>query len=225
MDGKGMSIFAKTWAKNVAAVSEGRFLQQGFKQESLDRTHAFGNGSSMQLSDFPNYRLTKENMRSDLTRVLLRIALAKDFSHPKWKLLEQLHLSYWIIPQASLQAIKLAAAPSTPNAPVLTDRAVLSAIIWRHITRARQLYLRGVEMTCLLNVVSIDRRLDPPLPVDYPGNSLAHAKTTATPLEVESEKPLYELARQVTDSIDWWTSERIWGLIGGIDSTPNVGKV
>jgi hypothetical protein len=221
-----MSIFGKTWAKNVGAVSEGRLVQQALQQESLDRTQAFGNGScSMQLSEFPNYRISKHGLRSSRQRELLEAALAGDITHPTSRILQELHLSYWNISQASLQAIKEAAAPPDPHAPVLTDSAVLSALLWRHITRARQLSSRGVESTCLLNVVNVCRRLEPPLPLDYPGNALAHAKTTARAGDVESEKPLYELARQVCDSIDWWTSERIWGLIGAIDSTPHVGKV
>jgi hypothetical protein len=67
--------------------------------------------------------------------------------------------------------------------------------------------------------------LEPPLPINYPGNALAHAKTTATVADVESEKPLYELTRQINESIEWWTSEKMWGFIGAIDSTPHVGKV
>jgi hypothetical protein len=226
MDGRGMSIFGKTWAKNTGAVSEGLMMPQGLKEQSLDRTHAFGIGSCcMQLSDFPNYRLSKQGLRSARQRELLEAALTCDVSHPALRVMKELHLSYWIISQESLQEIKQAAPPSTTDAPELTDSAILSALLWRHITRARQLSARGVPSTCLLNVVNVCRRLDPPLPLDYPGNALAHAKTSAKAVDVESEKPLYELARQVSDSIDWWTSERIWGLIGAIDSTPHVGKV
>jgi trichothecene 3-O-acetyltransferase len=221
-----MSIFGKTWAKNVGAVSEGRLVSEILKQENLDRTEAFGNGSRrMELSEFPNYRLTKQTWRCELQRELWAAALAGDISHPKLQILQQLHLSYWNISQTSMQAIKQAASPSTPNAPVMTEGTVLSAILWRHITRARQLSSQGVETTRLINVVNVRRRLEPPLSLDYPGNALAHAKTAATTADVESEKPLYELARQVSDSIDWWTSDRIWGLIGAIDSTPHVGKV
>jgi hypothetical protein len=221
-----MSMFGKTWAKNVGAVSEGRLVPEALEQEILDRTQAFGNGSRcVELSEFPNYRLTKQVWRSELQRELLGAAIAGDLSHPKLQILQQLHLSYWNISQTSLQAIKQDASPSSPNAPMLTDSAILSALLWRHITRARQLSAQGVESTSLLNVVNIRRRLEPPLPLDYPGNALAHAKTTAATADVESEKSLYELARQVSDSIDWWTSDRIWGLIGAIDSTPHVGKV
>ncbi len=220
-----MSIFGKTWAKNVRAVADGRFVLEGFKQESLDRAQAFGNGScGMQLSDFPNYRLSTKGLRSAQQRELLEAAVAGDASHPALHIVQQQHLSYWVISRVSLRAIKKAAL-SGPNLPVQTDSAVLSALLWRHVTRARQLSSQGVKLTSLLNVVSVCRRLKPPLPLDYPGNALAHAKTTAGTADVEFEMPLYELAMQINHSIDWWTSERIWGLIGAIDSTPHVGKV
>jgi hypothetical protein len=221
-----MSIFGKTWGKNVSAVSQGRLVAEALPQESLDRTHAFGNGSCcMQLSEFPNYRISKHGLRSSRQRELLEAALAGDFSHPALKILQQLHLSYWNISQTSLQAIKQASRPSAINAPVLTDSALVSALLWRHITRARKLSSSGVESTSLVNVVNVCRRLEPPLPRDYPGNALAHAKTTAQAVDVETGKSLHELATQVSESIDWWTSERIWGLIGAIDSTPHVGRV
>jgi len=220
-----MSMLGKAWAKNVAAVSEGCLIPESLK-DNMDRTQAFGNGSyRMKLSEFPNYRLSKQGFRADGSRRLMEAALAGDLSHPALQVLQHLHLSYWNISQASLQAIKQTALASAPDAPVLTDSAVLSALLWRHITKARQLSSRGVESTCLLNVVNVCRRLEPPLPLNYPGNALCHAKTSARTTDVESEKPLYELASQISDSIDWWTSERIWGFIGAIETTPHVGKV
>jgi hypothetical protein len=226
MDGRGISTVGKTWARNVGAVSEGRLVSETLTQEKLDRTQAFGNGSrSMEISEFPNYRMTKQVWRSALQRQLWEAEVNGDISHPKRHLLEQLTLTYWNIPHTTVEALKRDASQSAPNAPVVTDSAIISALLWRHITRARRLTSRGVESTCILNVVNIRRRLDPPLSLDYPGNAIAHARTTATPADVESEKTLYELAKQVTDSIDWWTSDRIWGLISAIDSTPRVGKV
>jgi hypothetical protein len=218
-----MSIFGKTWAKNVNAVSQGQLVTEVLKQESMDRTPAFGNGSgTLQISDFPHYKTAKQGLRSDRQRDLLLAALAGDDSHPALQVLKELHLSYWTICRTALQAMKPAAPASAPE---LTDSAVLSALFWRHITKARQLSSRGIESTSLLNVVNVCRRLEPPLPLDYPGNALTHAKTTAGTTAVESEMPLYDLARQINDSIDWWTSERIWGLMGAIESAPHVGKV
>ncbi len=224
MDGRGMSVFAKTWAKNVGAVAEGR-TEATLNEESLDRSKIFGNGScGMQLSEFPHYRVAPR-FRGARTRELMGAAIAGELSPQALQVLKGLHLSYWMIPNSSMQAMMEAAQPPAPNAPVLTEGTILSALIWRHITRARQLSSHGVESTSLLNVVNVCRRLDPPLPFEYLGNALTHAKATAKTVDVESKLSLYELARLVNDSIEWWTSERIWGFIGALDSTPKVAKV
>jgi hypothetical protein len=98
-------------------------------------------------------------------------------------------------------------------------------LLWRHITKARQLLSTGVKSTCLLNIVNIRRRLEPPLAFEYPGNAIVYAETSAGIADVESEKSLYKLAQQIGDSIDWWTSEKIWYYIEAIESTAHVGKV
>lgn len=226
MDGRGMSIFGKTWAKNVGAVSEGRLVTQALNQGNMDRIQAFGNGScSTELSAFPNYRITKQHWRLELQRQLLEAVLAGDTEDPKYKLFQELHLSFWSISRASLRSIKQKAASSQAGGPVLTDSVIVSALLWRHMTRARRLSQQGIDSTCLLNCVNVCRRLDPPFPWDYPGNALAHAKTSATVLDVESHKPIHELAQQISESIEWWTSDRIWGLIAAIDATPHVARV
>jgi hypothetical protein len=78
-----------------------------------------------------------------------------------------------------------------------------------------------------INTVNVRRRLDPPLPLEYLGNALVHAKTSAATVDVESAEPgmLYKLAKQITDAIEWWTSERVWELIGAIESSVMVSKV
>ncbi|PVI01285.1 hypothetical protein DM02DRAFT_706092 [Periconia macrospinosa] len=224
MDGKGMSMMIKIWAKNVEAASQGLLPSEFIESDLSDRSPVFEDGSrSMHLTSIPNYRLTKQVWRSALQRELLAAAVTGDLSHPRLSLLRELELSFWTIPRESLQAIKHGALAS-PDTPVPTENMLLSALLWRHITRARRLSARGIHSTSLVNVIDIRRRLEPPLPHDYLGNALAHAKTNASALDVESNKPLYELAQQITESIDWWTSERMWGFIGAVDSTQHVAK-
>lgn len=226
MDGRGITIFGRIWAQNVAAVSEGRLTSESLGHEIIDRTRVFGNGSRvMELSDFSNYRMSKDAARCELQRQLLKAAIVGDISPEMFQLIQQLELSYWNVPLTGLQAAKDAAAAKYPEEGALTDSDVLSALLWRHITRARQLSRRGIESSCLLNVVNVRRRMDPPLSTDYPGNALAHAKTTAKTTDIESEMPLFELAKQIRESIEWWTSDRIWNFIGAVDSTAQIGRV
>jgi hypothetical protein len=226
MDGRGVSMFGKIWAKNVDAVSHGRHLPEALEHEFLDRTPAFGNGTrEMELSAFDNYRLTKQVWRNALQREIWEAAISGDPSHPRLQLLKKLDLCYWSVSQESLLSVKQAASVANPNAPIPTESTILSALLWRHISKARGLSAKGYKTTSLVNVVNIRGRLEPPLPLNYAGNALTHAKATASVTDVESEMPLIELAALISDSIDWWTSEKIWGFIKAIDSTPHVGKV
>ena len=227
MDGTAMFVFVQVWAKNVAAVAEGRLVSDVMKPESLDRTQAFATHGSgdMHISEFANYTVMKDGLVGDRLWELVRIALEGNTSHPALETLRQLTTTYWNISQEFLQATKRTAPPSASEAPGLTDKAVLSALLWRHISRARRLRSRGIKTTSVVNVVNIRRRLRPPLPLDYSGNAVVVAKTTVSAADVESKKHLHELAMRFSESIDWWISERIWGYIGALDSTLQALRV
>ncbi|OBT61647.1 hypothetical protein VE03_08388 [Pseudogymnoascus sp. 23342-1-I1] len=224
MDGTAIFVFVQMLAKNVAAVAEGRMVSDIMKPECLDRTQAFAdNGSGdMHISEFLNYKVMKDGLVGDRLRELVRIAIEGETTHPALEILRQLTTTYWNISLESLQAAKLAAPPSAPG---VTDKTLLSALIWRHISRARLLRSRGLMTTSVVNMVNIRRRLQPPLPLDYSGNAVVVAKATVSAEEVETELHLHELARRVSESIEWWTSERIWGYIGALDSAPEVLRV
>ncbi|KFY95217.1 hypothetical protein V500_02894 [Pseudogymnoascus sp. VKM F-4518 (FW-2643)] len=212
---------------SFTAVAEGRLVSEVMNPESLDRTQAFATHGSgdMHISDFANYTVRKDGLVGDRLRELVRIALEGNTSHPALETLCQLTTTYWNVSQESLQATKLAAPPSASEAPGLTDKAVLSALLWRHISRARQLHSRGIKTTSVVNMVNIRRRLRPPLPLDYTGNAVVVGKATVSAADVETKMHLHELARRVSESIDWWTSERIWGYIGALDSTLEALRV
>lgn len=126
-----------------------------------------------------------------------------------------------------MRAMREAASPLSKGLPVLTDNAIMCAVLWRHISRARQLSSLVIMTNSFINTVNVRRRMEPPLPLEYPGNAVVHAKTSAATADVESAEPgtLYKLAKQITDAIEWWTSERLWELIGAIESRRMVSKV
>lgn len=227
MDGAGMAIFIKTFAKYVAALSDGRFLssEEAFPEEALDRSNIIGGSGRKQVCDFPNYRLSKTH-RYAAEQELIEAAIAGG-DHPQLQLLEKLQMSYWLISDESIRAIREAALPPAKELPILTDNAIICAVLWRHITRARQLSARGIMANSFTNTVNIRRRMDPLLPLEYPGNAVVLAKTSAATINVESAEPgmLYKLAKQITDAIEWWTPERIWELIGAIESSEKVSKI
>lgn len=226
MDGRGMFAFIEVWARNVAAIAEGRLVSDVMRAESLDRTQAFADRGSgdMHISEFKDYSVMREGIVGDRLRELFRISLEGNTSHPAFQILRELTTTYWAISHEALRALKRAKPPSSCEGPELTDSTLISALLWRHISRARRLSSRGVKTTSVVNMVNIRRRLQPPLPHDYFGNAVTVAKTTVSPTDVES-KHLHELARLVSESIEWWTSERIWSYIRALDSTYQAERV
>ncbi|KAM4060706.1 transferase family protein [Hirsutella rhossiliensis] len=226
-DGTGMKPFIKTFAKHLAALSEGRFVssEDVFPEEALDRSNIFRGGGRKQLCDIPNYRVS-ENYRFARENSLLEAIVARD---EQLQLLQKLQLSHWVVSGKSLLALREAASPlhETEGSTVLTNHAILCAALWRHISRARQLSSLGITTNSFISTVNVRRRMDPPLPLEYAGNALVHAKTSAAVSDVVSAEPgtLYMLARQITHAIEWWTSERIWELIGAIESSAMISKI
>jgi hypothetical protein len=226
MDGSGMATLAKTLAKHVAALSNGRHLssKDAFPEDALDRSSVFDGSGRKRICDSSNYRLT-ETFRSAMERHMIKALVSGDRSKPES--LPDLELSYWTISAESISALRQAAMPPSKDLPVLTANAIICAVLWRHISRARQLSSRGITTSSAINSVNVRRRMEPPLPLEYPGNAVVHAKTSAATADVESAEPgmLYKLAKQIADAIDWWSPERIRELIGSIQSSEVITKI
>lgn len=227
MDAAGAFSVVKSLAKHVGALSDGRIISSdnAFLEEALDRSNIPAGIGRKGIPDFPNYRLC-ETYRYAVERELAEAAVA-GVDHPKLALLQRLRLSHWFISEKSMQAIRDEASPLSEGFPVLTDNTIMCALLWRHISRARQLSSRGITANSFISTVNVRRRIEPPLPLDYAGNAIVHAKTSSATADVESGEPgmLYKLATQITNAIEWWTSERIGELIGAIESSETVSKI
>lgn len=226
IDGSGLGAFGKVWAKHVRAVSDGLRVQDILDSNCLDRSKLFAdNYVRKEVSKLTNCRLVKSGRRGKFERELLEATFAGDSSSPVFYLTKELHTTYWHVSRESMQAVKQATLPTTVGDPVPTENALLSALVWRHFTRARQLSSRGIKSTSIVTAVNLRPRLEPTLSPEYVGNAVSNAKAVAGTDDVESEKSLHELANQISDSINWWTSERVWDYIAAIDVTPRVDKV
>lgn len=226
IDGNGLGVFGKAWARHVRAISEGLHIQEFLESNCLDRSKIFAdNCYSRELAELTNCQLVKSGRRGQFQRELLEATFANNFSNPIFQITKKLHTTLWYISQESMQAVKQATLPTTVGEQVPTENSILSALVWRHLTRARQLSSRGLKSTSIVTAVNARSRLEPALSPDYMGNAVANAKAVAATADVESEKHLYELANLIGDSINWWTSERVWGYIAAIDATPCVDKV
>ena len=133
-------------------------------------------------------------------------------------------LSHWYLSPENLISLGDSAVESNSSRPAVTENALVSAFIWRHVTKARRLSANGVARSSLYTSVNVRRRMDPPLAVEYPGNAIVLGTARASPSELESSSTLYAIARKIGDSIDWWTPNRIWELTGAIDACDSVAN-
>ena len=224
MDAQGMGTLVQTWSKNVNAVSEGRktLPEERVSGETLDGTSIFGAASSRPLSDYPTFWAAEKRPYEATQAEIMRAAIFGDHK----KTTKMVPISHWFLSQEALDSIKADVVEAFPDDAAVTQNSLITALIWRHVSLARQLTSKRVTTSSALTSVNVRRRMDPPLPIEYPGNGIVLARATADPAELESTEEtntLYNLARKIGDSIDWWTPEEIWQLTGSIDACKYVG--
>ena len=222
MDAQGFGTFAQTWAKHVAAESEGRMVPEGERLTGamLDASSTLGAPSSRSLDEFPPYKIAETTAFEKTQREVLEVAVCGDHE----KLESLIRLSHWYLSEENLISLVHRAVETNSSRPAVTENALVSALIWRHITKARRLSASGVARSSLYTSVNVRRRMDPPLAIEYPGNAIVLGTATASPSELESSSALYAIARKIGDSIDWWTPNRIWELTGAIDACDSVAN-
>ena len=66
-----------------------------------------------------------------------------------------------------------------------------------------------------------------PLWKTYVRNMFVHSKAEMSVAELFSSKPgaLYRIASRISESIDWWSSDRIWEHLSAMESFPRVSDV
>lgn len=210
MDAHGCNILTETLAKNVAAASEGRMIPQNERlpAKALDRTQ-FKAGSNLPIPEYP-FSCTDEQRPTE--------AEVEEMS-------VELTISKWFLPDQALGALKTLALQTFINEPEFTRNTLLTALIWRHVQLAQQ--VSSIEATSsLITPINLRKRL-PGVPWEYPGNCVVMAKATTSAADVLSHEDkefetILHLSRKITESISWWTTERVEELIASINSCPNV---
>ena len=85
--------------------------------------------------------------------------------------------SIWRLTCENAKKLKEAASSTTGGGLSLND--ALSALLWRHIVRARNLDHSQFEISKWTTTCDAKSRVQPPLPLDFIGNSAVHAVATA----------------------------------------------
>jgi hypothetical protein len=223
MDAQSLGTFVSVWSRNVLAVSEGYAVppHERFRAEDLDRTCLSSAFSTRLLPDYLTYEPGTECLLSDQRDEILRLSSAGD--HLKLK--ELVPISHWLMSQETVDALNRSVREAFPSEPGVTEASLLSALIWRNVSVARELLSKGAPGSALFTSTNVRRMLDPQLPMTYPGNAIALARADASSEELHSNeeiKTLYLLARRISDSVEWWTPEQLWDLAGTVHESENV---
>ncbi|KAL2821622.1 transferase [Aspergillus granulosus] len=208
VDGCGIGVFWKHWAREAAAISQGLIvpLSERFPREALDRWPLFPVPGKCPpaMSEYPGF--TNQGVAGYIRET------------------SGLTISCWRISRDSLQELirQVQAGTGTDNPG--TQNSVLSAFLLRHFTRARQLGNRGVTTVAAFGANDIRARMDPPLHPDYPGNAVAHSKVTFPLTQVVSPgmDSLAKVSFSILESVEWWTPERIRQMLSSMQTHPQV---
>lgn len=222
VDGVAMATIWKRWSMHVAAASEARILpsSEAFPTEALERSPLFhGMGTRRKLHDFPGFtEIPKLSSEQD---VVLNGGEKGNSAEPP-----ALAIAYWYISQENLRALEAKVKPMSNMAGV-TEGNVFSAFVWQHYSRARRLEQRGIKNVAFFMPCDARARLDPPLHPSYPGNAVIHTRTEVPISELYSSEPeaLYRLATRISDSIEWYSSDKIWELLSAMEAAPRISDV
>jgi hypothetical protein len=223
MDAQSLGTFASIWSRNVLAVSEGYTIPLGeqYRAEDLDRTGFHTAFSPRLLTDFHTYRPGRETNLTAERNEILRLSSGGDHL----KLHELVPISHWFMTQEKVDLLNQSVRDAFPNEAGVTEAALFSALIWKSIAQARNLAQRGIKECALFTSTNVRRMVDPQLAMMYPGNAIALARADATTEDLYSNdevKALYELARKTSESIDEWTADELYDLMGVVQESDDV---
>jgi hypothetical protein len=223
VDGEGAMAIINQWAKHVRAVSDFQILPESdlLPAEAFDRTVLFPeNSARSKLCDFVSFQDGRD-MSPD--------------GDSCWNVGERMEVTgakiangvSWYFTKENLQQIEEKAMPRNPDDPKMTESSVLSAFVFRHYTLARRLEQQGIDEASYHYPCNIRSRIEPPLHPQYLGNSVVPSRTLLPLSEILSsdEDTLYRIASAISSSIDWWSSDKVWELLGAMEAWPRVGDI
>ncbi|KAJ5752229.1 hypothetical protein N7520_009146 [Penicillium odoratum] len=220
LDAHGVAQIIHLWARHTAAESEGRTLGEGERPtpESIDPYFAGGHGPR-ERSEFNPYQVSPDIDYVATQADIMRRVLSGDKTRPE--LIPK--ASHWLISPSLLNKLHATASSPSANMPTVTQNSVIAALIWQRMIATWQVLGHEMKSSALRTTVNLRRRMDPPLPAGYLRNVivLSGATVDIQHMQTISSDPVYYLARQIGDSIEWWTPERIWDFTSAIDSWPD----
>jgi hypothetical protein len=211
MDASGFCSLMDVYVRNIAAASNYHIAPRIEKTsaEALDRVTPFL---------FTQNSLRAASAASLNPELSYPVAMERDVQLQRREQGLLLKESRWLLSKQSLASLKAITAEFSVN-------TIIAAMIWRHVSLARNLSSQGIETTSIVTPVCVRKLLG--LPAKYVGNAVLPAHTVASTAELESRdfnelETLEKLCQRISDSIRWWTLDRIQQYVTSLANSADV---
>ncbi|KAL9614219.1 MAG: hypothetical protein Q9167_001307 [Letrouitia subvulpina] len=134
--------------------------------------------------------------------------------------------SYFSISSTKLAQLKAEASRDIKNKDDwITSNDVLTALMWKAVAKARSARLDQGEQTTLLRAVNGRRKVKPPIPDGYIGNSVHAAFNSLTIEQITKEVSLSELAQRVRKATSEIDDHYVRSFTALLRTEPDLGDI
>ena len=219
-DAVGWTGFIRSWAKHTAAATKGLRITPHQSLGILDRSPLFQVNNDVALEQCE--QLVKVDDVAGRTNMLNQILNSPP---PKTTPSNIVNCFYYFSPER-LRALKAAAQPINKTDPWVSTNDALCALLWRHMTIARQLKESGHKNSTFEIPCDVRGRLAPKLHPEYAGNAVVHAHFSYPIEELCSTAPngLHSAASAIRKAVDRVDEPLIRKIYGVISSLPTIGS-
>ena len=254
-DALALGVVLKAWAEHTAAADMATGDDFGpaidrLTPRSMSRAPMCDGLVGVRLQDFPEYRVVNDSKAMSLAPTGLASAAAAAAPTTSPSRLKSpfgpLKFCIFYISASRLADLKSTASPSKPSDSWISTNDALCALLWRHITRARnhvasvlllQQQQQSGSCSCSSSssnngslefavAVEARRRMMPALPANYTGNAVFYCPIASDLATVASPTtPLSDVANLVRTAVTGFDTTKIRGVLGLIDSMPRASDL
>lgn len=214
IDASSIATILKRWARNTKANANAKIrLSKDLVASSTDRTLLMQGRSEATITNFPEYKVLKDQKPEDL------LWSPSSLSTKKY--------SIFYFSKPLLEELKISSSPPSDSGEWVSTNDALCAFLWHHITLARGIGKQGsgdleiAEPVHLAMSINGRQRLSPPAPADYIGNAVWFCQTTLGQNVVASPN-LSQIAKAIRASLIKFDSAYLRGVINALDLLPTV---
>lgn len=217
-DALGWTGFLRSWAKYTSAATNGLRVTPRRSLEIMNRSLLFQVRTDVALEDC--HLLVKIDNVAETLKLESRVFNAA----PTDRAFSNILNIYWYFSPERLQALKTASQSKDKVDSWVSTNDALCALLWRHITIARQLRESLYETSSFQIPCSIRGRLSPKLDPEYAGNANIHGSCSYSIEKLCSTAPDCQssVANAVREAINRVDDPMVRNLFGTVDSLPKM---